>query len=395
MEIRDVYALLGRTAYGADGDRLGTVSGAYLDNVTRRPSWLTVERGGLFRTTRSFVPVEGVELVDDGVRVAVDGEAVKRAPHIEGDRELSAAEEQELRAHYGLAGAGASAQEHAPTEPEPEPDVSARDVSPSAPAASAAPEQAAMIRSEEQARVATETVPASRAVLRTTRIVEDRTFSVPLGRDQVQVAYEPLPDSGPAPVTAQEQRPQGSPQAEHRSSTDADDRAGSSSTRSGSSSAPSGFRSSGCGFGPPASRARRSCRSTCGVSASTSTSSTPRTPRPLHPETGREARTRTRRTGPSLNRWLSSVRTSTPPTRWRTPRRSGRRPSSSSSATPRGGRRRRRTRTRRTSRRPRSGSTSTRRTWSTWRARTTGSGSRAARSSRSRQPPRPPSARRA
>ena len=58
MEIRDVHALLGRTAYAADGDRLGTVTGAYLDDATGRPSWITVERGGLFRTSRSFVPLE-------------------------------------------------------------------------------------------------------------------------------------------------------------------------------------------------------------------------------------------------------------------------------------------------------------------------------------------------
>jgi stress response protein YsnF len=221
MEIRDVYALRGRTAYGADGDRLGTVSGAYLDNVTRRPSWITVERGGLFRTTRSFVPIEGVELVDDGVRVAVDGDAVKRAPQIEGDRVLSGAEEQELRAHYGLAGQGAPAPQRGTTQPEPDDDAAARDMPPSGSATAATPEQAAMTRSEERARVATETVPTSRAVLRKTRIVEDRTFSVPLGRDQVQVAYEPLPDSGPAPVTAQP--PEGSPQAEDQAVADADD----------------------------------------------------------------------------------------------------------------------------------------------------------------------------
>ena len=75
-----------------------------------------------------------------------------------------------------------------------------------------------MTRSEERPRVATETVPASRAVLRRTRVVEDRTFSVPLGRDQVQVVYEPLPDPGPEPVSA---RP---PQGESREDLrDADD----------------------------------------------------------------------------------------------------------------------------------------------------------------------------
>jgi stress response protein YsnF len=201
MEIRDVHALLGRTAYGADGDRVGTITGAYLDNETGRPSWITVERGGLFRTTRSFVPIDGVELVDDAVRVGVDADAVKRAPQIDDDRVLTQADERELRSHYGLARREAPLP--AATGPDDGGDEPAQAAQPAAP-------QDAMTRSEERPRVTTTTVPASRAVLRRTRVVEDRTFSVPLGRDQVQVAYEPLPDPGPAPVTAQP--PQGSAQ---------------------------------------------------------------------------------------------------------------------------------------------------------------------------------------
>jgi stress response protein YsnF len=226
MEIRDMHGLLGRTAYGADGDRLGTITGAYLDNVTGRPSWITVERGGLFRTTRSFVPLDGVELVDDGVRVAVDADAVRRAPQIDEDKVLTRAEEHELRSHYGLA--QPTAEPERPTVPSagpgpaPEAAAPAPDPAPgSAPGSAPDPEPAAMTRSEERARVGTTTVPASRAVLRKTRVVEERTFSVPLGRDQVQVAYEPLPDRGPAPVTAQP--PQGSPQGQARTGADAED----------------------------------------------------------------------------------------------------------------------------------------------------------------------------
>jgi stress response protein YsnF len=186
MEIRDVHALLGRTAYAADGDRLGTITGAYLDDATGRPSWMTVEHGGLFRTTRSFVPLDGVEVVDGAVRAGVDADAVKRAPHVDEDRVLTQADEQELLRHYGIT------RDQAPGDtPDDAPDG----------------EPDAMTRSEEQVRVEKETVPASRAVLRTTRVVEERTFTVPLGRDQVQVEYEPLPNAGPAPVTAQQPPP--------------------------------------------------------------------------------------------------------------------------------------------------------------------------------------------
>src|SRR4051812_43744419 len=169
MEIRDMHGLLGRTAYGADGDRLGTITGAYLDNVTGRPSWITVERGGLLRTTRSFVPLDGVELVDDGVRVAVDADAVKRAPHIDEDKVLTRAEEHELRSHYGLA--QPTAEPERPTVPSAGPGVAPEAVAPapgsapdpapgSAPGSAPDPEAAAMTRSEERAPVGATTVPA-------------------------------------------------------------------------------------------------------------------------------------------------------------------------------------------------------------------------------------------
>ena len=235
MEIRDVHALLGRTAYDVDGDRLGTITGAYLDNATGRPSWVTVERGGLFRSTRTFVPMDGVELVDDAVRVAVGAEAVRGAPHVDDDRELTREDEEQLLQHYGVGRRPESPEQPVddldpdrdpdPT-PDPDPDrgldTTADSATDTATDTATDAEQAVMTRSEEQVRVGTTTVPASRAVLRTTRVVEDRTFSVPLGRDQVQVAYEPLPDPGPEPLTAQ--APQGSsPGQQTRRDDDNDD----------------------------------------------------------------------------------------------------------------------------------------------------------------------------
>ena len=211
MEIRDVHALLGRTAYAADGDRLGTVSGAYLDSATGRPSWITVDRGGLLRgTTRTFVPIDGAEPAGDGVRLPVGADAVRRAPHVDDDRVLTRADEDRLRGHYGVSGPA--------TSPEPTAEPTAQPTPEPTPEPAQGAEPGAMTRSEERPRVATETVPASRAVLRRTRVVEDRTFSVPLGRDQVQVVYEPLPDPGPGPGAARP--PQGEPGEALRDATD-------------------------------------------------------------------------------------------------------------------------------------------------------------------------------
>ncbi|HYY09879.1 MAG TPA: PRC-barrel domain-containing protein, partial [Kineosporiaceae bacterium] len=165
MDARDVHGLVGRTAYAADGARLGTVTGAYLDDATGAPSWITVEQGGLFRTTRTFVPLDGAEAAGDGVRTGVTGDAVRSAPHVDEDRVLTVEEEQGLLRHYGL-DRPAAADEADPVT----------------------------ILSEEQVRTGTETVATTRAVLRRNRVVQERTFTVPLGRDEVQVVHEPLPE---------------------------------------------------------------------------------------------------------------------------------------------------------------------------------------------------------
>ncbi len=214
MEIRDVHALLGRTAYDVDGDRLGTVTGAYVDDTTGRPSWMTVERGGLFRSTRTFVPLDGVELVDDGVRAGVSADAVRAAPHVDEDRVLTLEQEQELVRHYGL--------DRAPAPVGEEPVAATSDAVPDA-VADTAPGD--MVLTEEQVRVRTTTVPTTRAVLRRTRVVEDRTFSVPLGRDEVQVVHEPLGEPDPAREATPPQAapPQAGPSGTGASPGDADD----------------------------------------------------------------------------------------------------------------------------------------------------------------------------
>jgi stress response protein YsnF len=134
----------------------------------------------------------------------VDADAVKRAPQVDDDRELTPADELELARHYALGPSGAaSGQQEAAAGQQEAAAGQEEAAAPPGPAPAADPGQPTLTRSEEQVRVDTATVPTSRAVLRTTRVVEERTFSVPLGRDQVQVVYEPLPDAGPGPVRAQ------------------------------------------------------------------------------------------------------------------------------------------------------------------------------------------------
>jgi hypothetical protein len=62
---------------------------------------------GLFGLRSSFVPIRDASELDDGtIRVTVDKEKVKDAPHVEAGEELSAEEERRLYEHYGRSGYG-------------------------------------------------------------------------------------------------------------------------------------------------------------------------------------------------------------------------------------------------------------------------------------------------
>src|SRR5688500_907427 len=101
---REVSAAVGGTAYGTNGDKLGTVEHFFVDDRTGSPTWVSVTTG-LFGTRHSIVPaVDAAYDEDDGsLRVPVTADAVKSAPHLAGDH-LDPAEEAELRRHYGLEG---------------------------------------------------------------------------------------------------------------------------------------------------------------------------------------------------------------------------------------------------------------------------------------------------
>src|SRR5687768_17699666 len=99
---REVSVAVGSTAYGANGDKLGTVEHFFVDDRTGAPTWVSVATG-LFGTRHSIVPaVDAAYDEDDGtLRVPVTADAVKNAPHLAGDH-LDPVEEAELRRHYGI-----------------------------------------------------------------------------------------------------------------------------------------------------------------------------------------------------------------------------------------------------------------------------------------------------
>jgi stress response protein YsnF len=249
---RDVSAAIGGTAYSTSGDKIGTVEHFFADDRTGAPSWVAVTTG-LFGTRHSIVPATDATFADGGLRLPVTTEAVKSAPHLEGDH-LGPDEEARLRRHYGLEQAAGtawtptseglrppgaaddddpvvSAAPH-PAPPPAPPTVAfpppAPPVVPPVPAPGPVPgrppspvppppaayhsqpadvppdavgptDTGAMTRSEEQLRVGTERVAAKRVRLVKYIVTEEVQITVPIRREEFRVEEVPLDgvDEGP------------------------------------------------------------------------------------------------------------------------------------------------------------------------------------------------------
>ncbi|GAB3195704.1 hypothetical protein GCM10027261_16630 [Geodermatophilus arenarius] len=255
---RDLSAAIGSTVQGPDGEKIGTVESFFVDDRTGAPTWVAVSTG-LFGTRHSIVPATQATFDDGVLSVPVHKDAVRSAPHLGGDH-LGPEEEAALRQHYGLTagaapgvaagqpapgvaagqpgapsgtgpapvGAGPATDVPAPggtvadtpTRPVPPPATATRttteQAAPPAPAEPAArhaapPTDGAMTRSEEQLRVGTEQVAATRVRLVKYVVTEEVQVTVPIRREEIRVEHVPLdapdlpgeslqPADGTAPV---------------------------------------------------------------------------------------------------------------------------------------------------------------------------------------------------
>jgi uncharacterized protein (TIGR02271 family) len=193
---REVSAAVGSTAYGTDGDKLGTVEAFFVDDRTGAPTWVALSTG-LFGTRHSIVPAVDAAFDEGALRIPVTGQAVKDAPAMAGDH-LDPAEEEALRRHYGVGTTDAG--DRRPPVPAAVPDPTPDETTPDdrTPAAS----DGAMTRSEEQLRVGTERVATTRARLVKYIVTEEVQITVPIRREEIRVEEVPLgePTAGDAPT---------------------------------------------------------------------------------------------------------------------------------------------------------------------------------------------------
>ena len=181
---REVSAAVGGTAYGADGDKLGTVEAFFVDDRTGAPSWVAISTG-LFGTRHSIVPAVEATYADGALRIPVSLDAVTSAPSMGGDH-LDPSDEEALRRHYGVGGTR-------PLQPVPDqPEVPAAPVDAGRRADERVASDGTMTRSEERLRVGTERVATTRARLVKYVVTEDVQITVPIRREEIRVEQVPL-----------------------------------------------------------------------------------------------------------------------------------------------------------------------------------------------------------
>jgi uncharacterized protein (TIGR02271 family) len=177
LSMENVQEMQGRPVYAQEGDSIGKVEEIFYDYETNQPEWIGIGTG-LFGTKRVLVPMAGVSLERDGLRVPHSKDTVKASPDVDSD-EISQELEYKLASHYGV---GYSEQRSDTGLPEGAPD-SPGDTTQG---------RASVTRSEEELHVGTEQVQAGQARLRKWVETEPVSMDVQLQQETARVTREPV-----------------------------------------------------------------------------------------------------------------------------------------------------------------------------------------------------------
>lgn len=82
-------------------EKLGTVGGLFIDDVSSTPTWVAV-RSGLFGRHHSLVPLAQALWAQERLLVPYTSDELSAAPHSDPDEPLDAEAEQQLFAYYNV-----------------------------------------------------------------------------------------------------------------------------------------------------------------------------------------------------------------------------------------------------------------------------------------------------
>ena len=105
-------SLVGRTLMGIDGQKIGRISGIYVNSITGEPEWVAISLGGLFATKWVFAPVTRVAREADHALVDYDKRFVTHGLSTHTEGVLSPEENRELHRYYGIYHEGQVAGSH-------------------------------------------------------------------------------------------------------------------------------------------------------------------------------------------------------------------------------------------------------------------------------------------
>jgi sporulation protein YlmC with PRC-barrel domain len=118
--IEELRGLVGHEVVDTGGESIGYVDLVFIDSETGRPEWLGIWNGVWQTRPRVLVPIQGIEHVEDEIRVPWTKDIVMSAPSYdeEDDRGIvadhqdvigiSTEKERAVYAHYGLEPVGST-----------------------------------------------------------------------------------------------------------------------------------------------------------------------------------------------------------------------------------------------------------------------------------------------
>ncbi len=196
---QDARQVIGTTAYGNDGDKIGKVGQLFLDDETGRPEFVTVNTG-LFGTNETFIPVGEAALESDRLVLPFDKDKVKDAPNVNAENgHLDKSEERRLYEYYGMTydkdgGDGFVDAGRDVTS-------GGQDFQGEGHDTSGPNTDDAMTRSEERVDVGTTQQEAGRARLRKYVTTEQETHTVPVRKEKAVLETEPVTDANVGDAT--------------------------------------------------------------------------------------------------------------------------------------------------------------------------------------------------